>query len=592
MTGVTALTSLPNGLVLNTTTGAISGTPTVAVPEGQNVTLRITSNGVTIDMVVLLRIAEPAMVSVGEFGTSSSPLNKASHMVTTEDGRRYTLSWHSTDTTGKVNGFSHTTSDLALTGYRPNGSAVVNWTSNIRSHAWTYPLDLALDADGNPLVLFLAGSSSCSQTSCSSENDIKFPNPEHDILASEACTTLYSSNTECQGWGERKKLVLASFGEEGLVQWTQHVMHRAGNSTYSNNPGEEGVSWSSYDARQTYSPDGRGMMDDDYLSIAPDGGINLAIQFCAEASLVGTFGGHEIHASRTGDCDDDNDYYNRKTNLMLASLTADGEVEWLTTSDVSTTPSWDHAEVKRVDLDHTSDGKMLLSYQTNGQQTWGDLMLPLPDTPTSGNSRDHFMVMFDADGNALWYQHGNVTDGEFDVQSMLMDDGTVAVVRETARDGRAGAYLDMGVTNSTAGRPTSSVPAGTVAYNNTALDEHPVHLFRFQASDGARLSDAPIMGVDMQNGFLSGAPLGYKYTNGELVESTTSTYLSAQTDGDRIFVLVRTGQSGTVHRFDLVVLEDDGRRATAMATTANLGNHAKIHSRWFRCLRHAGVPSP
>ncbi|MGB0284821.1 MAG: putative Ig domain-containing protein, partial [Candidatus Poseidoniaceae archaeon] len=297
VTGVTALTSLPNGLVLNTTTGAISGTPTVAVPEGQNVTLRITSNGVTIDMVVLLRIAEPAMVSVGEFtatSSSSSPLNKVSHMVTTEDGRRYTLSWHSTDTTGKVNGFSHTSSDLALTGYRPNGSAVVNWTSNIRSYGWTYPLDLALDADGNPLVLFLAGSSSCSQTSCSSQNDIEFPNPEHDILASEACTTLYSSNTECQGWGERKKLVLASFGEEGLVQWTQHVMHRAGNSTYYNNPGEEGVSWSSYDARQTYSPDGRGMMDDDYLSIAPDGGINLAIQFCAEAPLVGTFGGHEI----------------------------------------------------------------------------------------------------------------------------------------------------------------------------------------------------------------------------------------------------------------------------------------------------------
>ncbi len=580
VTGVTALTSLPNGLVLNTTTGEISGTPTVAVPEGQNVTLRITSNGVTIDMVVLLRIAEPAMVSVGEFSTSSSsPLNKASHMVTTEDGRRYTLSWHSTDATGKVNGFSHTSTDLALTGYRPNGSAVVNWTSNIRSHAWTYPLDLALDADGNPLVLFLAGSSSCSQTSCSSENDIKFPNPEHDILASEACTTLYSSNTECQGWGERKKLVLASFDEGGMVQWTQHVMHRAGNSTnWYLNPGEEGVSWSSYDARQYYSPDGGGMMDDDYLSIAPDGGINLAIQFCAEAPLVGTFGGHEIHASRTGDCDDDNDYNNRKTNLMLASLTADGEVEWLTTSDVSTTPSWDHAEVKRVDLDHTSDGKMLLSYQTNGQQTWGDLILPLPDTPVSRYNRDHFMVMFDEDGNALWYQHGNVTDGNFDVQSMVMDDGTVAVVRETARDGRAGAYLDMGVTNSTAGRPTSSVPAGTVAYNTTGLAEHPVHLFRFRASDGARLSDAPIMGVDMQNGFLSGAPLGYRFYIGELIEATT--YLSAQTDGDRIFVFVTTSQS-PASRFDLVVLEDDGGRATAMATTADLGSHGRSTAAGF-----------
>ena len=173
---------------------------------------------------------------------------------------------------------------------------------------------------------------------------------------------------------------------------------------------------------------------------------------------------------------------------MLASLTADGEVEWLTTSDTSTSPTWDHAKVERVDLDHTSDGKMLLSYTTNGQHTFGDLMLPLPDTPTSGNSRDHFMVMFDADGNALWYQHGNVTNSQSDVQPMLMDDGTIVVVRETARDGRAGAYLDMGVTNSTAGRPTSSVPAGTVAYNTTALAEHPVHLFRFRASDGARLS--------------------------------------------------------------------------------------------------------
>jgi len=571
VTGVTALTSLPNGLVLNTTTGAISGTPTVALPEGQNVTLRITSNGATIDMVVLLRIAEPAMVSVGEFGTSSSPLNKASHMVTTEDGRRYTLSWHSTDTAGKVNGFSHTSSDLVLTGYRPNGSAVVNWTSNIRSYGWTHPLDLALDADGNPLVLLLAGSSSCSQTSCSSENDIEFPNSEQDILASEACTTLYSSNTECEGWGERKKLVLASFGEEGMVQWTQHVKHRAGNSSYWNNPGEEGVSWSSYQARQYYAPSNYGMMDDDYLSIAPDGGINLAIQFCAEAPLVGTFGGHEIHASRTGNCDDDDDVYNKKTNIMLASLTSDGEVEWLSTSDVSTSPSWDDAEVKRVDLDHTSDGKMLLSYTTNGQQTWGDLMLPLPDSPTSVNHRDHFLVMFDADGNALWYQHGNVTDGAFDVQSMVMDDGTVVVVRETARDGRAGAYLDMGVTNSTAGRPTSSVPAGTVAYNNTSLAEHPVHLFRFRASDGARLSDAPIMGVDMRNGFASAAPLGYVLYNGELVERTTS--LSTQTDGDRIFVLVRTGGAwGISDRYDLVVHEGDGRRATAMATAVELGS--------------------
>ena len=122
--------------------------------------------------------------------------------------------------------------------------------------------------------------------------------------------------------------------------------------------------------------------------------------------------------------------------------------------------AWDHAEVKRVDLDHTSDGKMLLSYQTNGQQTWGDLMLPLPDMPTSTSHRDHFMVMFDADGNALWYQHGNVTDGVFDVQSMVMDDGTVAVVRETARDGRAGAYLDTGVTNSTPGRPLRAFQQG------------------------------------------------------------------------------------------------------------------------------------
>jgi hypothetical protein len=130
--------------------------------------------------------------------------------------------------------------------------------------------------------------------------------------------------------------------------------------------------------------------------------------------------------------------------------------------------------------------------------------------------------MFDADGNALWYQHGNVTDGAYSVQSMVMDDDTVAVVRATARDGRAGAYLDMGVTNSTAGRPTSSVPAGTVAYNNTSLAEHPIHLFRFRASDGARLSDAPIMGVDMRNGFASAAPLGYVLYNGELVEMTTS----------------------------------------------------------------------
>ena len=167
------------------------------------------------------------------------------------------------------------------------------------------------------------------------ENDIKFPNPEHDILASEACTTLYSSNTECQGWGDRKKLVLASFGEEGLVQWTQHVMHRAGNSTnYYQNPGEEDVSWSSYDARQTYSPDGRGMMDDDYLSIAPDGGITTSSSV-QKRPWWGPSAGTNPR-QQDGDCDDDNDYYNRKTNLMLASLTADGEVEWLTTSDVST----------------------------------------------------------------------------------------------------------------------------------------------------------------------------------------------------------------------------------------------------------------
>ena len=43
------------------------------------------------------------------------------------------------------------------------------------------------------------------------------------------------------------------------------------------------------------------MMDDDYLSIAPDGGINLAIQFCAEA-----LGGTSVGGPRQqdGDCSD------------------------------------------------------------------------------------------------------------------------------------------------------------------------------------------------------------------------------------------------------------------------------------------------
>ena len=143
-----------------------------------------------------------------------------------------------------------------------------------------------------------------------------------------------------------------------MVQWTQHVKHRAGNSSiYYNNPGGEAVSWSSYLAVQTYPPSNYGMMDDNYLSIAPDGGINLAIQFCAEAPLVGTFGGHEIHASRTGSCGNEDDAYNTKTNIMLASLTSDGEVEWVSTSDVSTSTSMALAQVTRVDLDHTKIGR-------------------------------------------------------------------------------------------------------------------------------------------------------------------------------------------------------------------------------------------
>ena len=97
---------------------------------------------------------------------------------------------------------------------------MVNWTSAISTYGSTRPLDLALDANGDPLVLFNAPSGSSAPA-----HVVEFANSEQNIAFADSCTTFYSTETVCDEWFYAPKLVLAAFGQEGLVRWTQHHEH-------------------------------------------------------------------------------------------------------------------------------------------------------------------------------------------------------------------------------------------------------------------------------------------------------------------------------------------------------------------------------
>ena len=575
VTGVTAISGLPAGLSVNSSTGAISGTPMTAVPGGVNVTLRITSNGTTTDVVVRMIINEPVLVNAPPtWKQMSHDLESVPWFVTSADGRTYTLNRGGSGTDSFGNAYDG--SDLVLTAYHPGGSDTVNWTTRIESYSVTSGIDLAVNPQGEPLVLFKA-----TQSNNHNEDNNVHLSQEADTLGVEGvCDTPDNATHRCTGSGNNNhRLVLVAYGLDGQVNWTQAQQYPAVNRSV------------------TYLPDttwGDGVAKSEALSIGADGSITVAVPFKSNAGYyrnhntpthpypLGSFGGHEIEVLGSRSSSTDNRF------MMLAQLSAEGEVNWVQTTETPDTTSTNQQRFIDVQLDRTSDGGVLLSYRGWGHHAWDDLVLPRLSSSSSSfyasddNIPNHYMVMFDADGTPLWYQHDGVTRNRLlPYAQLVLDDDTIAIVVSTAF--YDGFYHDVGVTNTTSGRPamsdsdfTADAAYGTVAYNSTSLPGDVLNMFVFRASDGA------LMGVHS---------LDSNITVREGFETTgmgPEPNIRAVEDGDMFHLFALSDIPGSEHRLDHQTVNGSGVVISSMATP-DVAYQIKTHLGRLR-LDAAGLP--
>ena len=397
------------------------------------------------------------------------------------------------------------------------------------------------------------------------------------------CDTPDNSTHRCTGSGNNNhRLVLVAYGLDGQVNWTQAQQYPAVNRSVTYLPD---TTWG--DARGT----------SDALSIGADGSIAVAVPFKSNAGYyrnhhsrtypypLGSFGGHEIEVLGSRSSSTDNRF------MMLAQLSAEGEVNWVQTTETPDTTSINQQRFRDVQLDRTSDGGVLLSYRSFGHHAWDDLVLPrlngsygMYDSDVS--RMNHYMVMFDTNGTPLWYQHDGVSRSyDQPYAQVVLDDDTIAIVVVTQQS--QGYYHDVGVTNSTSGRPTLSdsdfeaaAAYGTVAYNSTALPGDMFNMFVFRASDGARTDVHSLdSNITVRSGF---EMLGIGTVN------SARPNIRAVADGDVFHLFALSDIPGSQHRMDHWTVNGSGAVMAAMATS-EVANQDKTHLGRLR-LDAAGLP--
>ncbi|MED5486295.1 MAG: ELWxxDGT repeat protein [Candidatus Thermoplasmatota archaeon] len=417
-------TPLPAGLTLDQSTGVISGTP--SIPNlAFSVTFNTTSAQENWTGTIEIKITPmaPLLVSADGFDGCGSSVWENQDIVYASDGTMYFVgNWNGascnaypTNIPGMENSSSFTNNHLLLSKRSANGTVL--WVHAIQNAVTLKAVDLALDANDKPILLFQAAGNYYTEFDRSNN---------HNIPANSATQTA---------------MILAQFDSDGQVIWkefTKSIQSQTSHSLTSQN-------------------------SETSLVVSPDGNITFSGNMLSgSSSYAASFGigsgNNQINSSRN--------YCSNYEQPFIVRLDSTGTPLWVRIGNdnpASGSSSCTHHYAR--DLAVKSDGGVILATQTSGSVGFGSLY-------TKDNSYTSPAIFsFDSTGQPEWYQLVHASAAQIMGASIAVfdDDSVHVMVTPNVDDSGHGnivLFYDTGI--------TTSDPSYNSGWNTTKYS-HSVH---------------------------------------------------------------------------------------------------------------------
>ncbi|MEC7391029.1 MAG: putative Ig domain-containing protein, partial [Candidatus Thermoplasmatota archaeon] len=397
-------TPLPAGLTLDSSTGVISGTP--SIPNVSfSVTFNTTSTQENWTGTIEIKITPmaPLLVSSDAFDGCSPHVWQKQDIAYASDGSMYFVgNWNGNscnaypaDIPGMENSSSFNTNALVLSKRSANGTVL--WVHAIQNSGTLNAVDLAIDANDKPILLFQTFNNYATEFDRSNS---------HNIPAYHATT---------------HAMILVQFDNDGQVVWKEFTKSIQSQASYA-------------EASQN---------SETSLVVSPDGNITFSgIMRSSSSSNAASFGigsgNNQINSSRNSCSNYDQPF--------IVRLDSTGTPLWVRigNDNPAPRPTGCTSHFAR-DLAVKSDGGVILLTSVSGSVGFGNLFTKYPSYISQA------IFSFDSTGQPEWYQLVYATASAIKGASIaVFDDDSVHVMATPNNDdsnhGNIVLFYDTGLT--------------------------------------------------------------------------------------------------------------------------------------------------